>query len=274
MSEHTLKNAENFIENVITQNKEIKYLYLSFFGGEPLLYFDKIVKSLMEKADEICKRNEVKCFYSFTPNGYLINSNSLEFFNKFDFVSFQITLDGGKEFHDKVRYVTPEKGSYERIIENIKSLSRIGCRVTVRINYTSENIDSVGSIFNDFKDLSEEERQLIHIDFHRVWQDSAVVDIDQKVFDAIKKLKNNSLDASKVMLDNVRYPCYADKQNGALINYNADVFRCSARDFANFPRDGYLTDNGDIVWENDSQNVRMDCKFKNAPCLECRILLV
>lgn len=71
---------------------------------------------------------------------------------------------------------------------------------------------------------------------------------------------------------NMCKPCYADKTNEALVNYNGDVFRCTARDFETFPRDGYLTNEGVIVWENDINNRRIMVKSQNKPCQTCRIM--
>lgn len=73
-------------------------------------------------------------------------------------------------------------------------------------------------------------------------------------------------------MDSIRNSCYGDKKNSLLLNYNGDVYKCTALNFYKTPRDGFLTDAGEIVWENDSLNIRMDAKFKNPPCLDCRIL--
>jgi uncharacterized protein len=59
-----------------------------------------------------------------------------------------------------------------------------------------------------------------------------------------------------------------------VINYNGDVFKCTARDFTTKRRDGFIDENGELVWENDSLNKRMNAKFKNKPCLKCRLLPV
>lgn len=60
--------------------------------------------------------------------------------------------------------------------------------------------------------------------------------------------------------------------DNALINYNGDIFKCTAVDFENTQRYGVLNDEGFIIWENDSLNIRLNSKFKNEPCLKCRLL--
>ena len=57
-----------------------------------------------------------------------------------------------------------------------------------------------------------------------------------------------------------------------MINYNGDLYKCTAIDFANTERDGYIAEDGSLIWENDSLEKRLASKLKNKPCLACRIL--
>lgn len=272
MTEQTLGNIKNLISTLISERTELKTFHLSFFGGEPLLYFNQVVKPLMECTRTVCEANETLYSYAFTTNGYLINQEMIKWFSRFKEINFQITFDGGREFHDKVRYPNSKKGSYDKIINNVKSLLSIQHYVTLRINYTANNIDSVSSIYEDIKDITTLQRKKLVIDLHRVWQDNQNDNLEDKVHETIMLFRGNGFNAKQQLLDNVRDPCYADKANEALINYNGDVFSCTARDFETFPRDGYLTDEGVIVWENDSYNKRINAKFQNEPCLTCRIM--
>lgn len=273
MTDQTLDNIKQLISNTITEKRELKHFYLSFFGGEPLLYFDKVIKSLMMYVRQECGAHNVAYSFSFTTNGYLINQEMLEWFSEFKDIDFQITLDGNKELHDKVRFPNSKEGSYDTIIDNVKLLLSINHRVTLRINYTTANIDSVHLVYEDIKEIPKSERENLAIDLHRVWQDSDGSDaINNKVYDIITLFRENEFYAKQQLMDNLRKPCYADKANEALVNYNGDVFRCSARDFETFPRDGYLNDDGIIMWENDAYNRRINAKFQNEPCLSCRIM--
>ena len=68
----------------------------------------------------------------------------------------------------------------------------------------------------------------------------------------------------------VRIPCYADKENYILINYNGDIFGCTARDFKTENRIGVLKESGKILYE-DSFEERRKYKFSKALCRTCRI---
>lgn len=87
----------------------------------------------------------------------------------------------------------------------------------------------------------------------------------------IQNFKDEKLNIVQPLFSNVCSSCYADRRHSAVINYNGDVYKCTAIDFLNTTRDGYLSEDGNIIWENDSLEKRMDSKFKNAPCHKCRI---
>ena len=154
------------------KNKLLKYFYLSFFGGEPLIYFQQAVAPLLEGASKIFKDSGILFGAGFTTNGYLITQDKIKFFKKHSVTDFQITLDGNKEFHNKVRYINSSKGSYEKIISNIKLLARNKFNVIMRINFTGDNLTSCLDIPNDFLDLENKFKEYITVDFQQVWQDS------------------------------------------------------------------------------------------------------
>lgn len=66
--------------------------------------------------------------------------------------------------------------------------------------------------------------------------------------------------------------CYADKLNQVTINYNGDVFKCTARDFKPSLREGYLDDDGKIIWNENFQKRMFDSRFSNTFCQSCKIL--
>ena len=51
-----------------------------------------------------------------------------------------------------------------------------------------------------------------------------------------------------------------------VINYNADIYKCTARDFTKQNRARYIDDEGELIWENDYLERRMVSKFQNKPC--------
>jgi len=253
----------------------MKNFFLSFFGGEPLLHFKKDVIPLIDTYLEACKRNNLTPAITFTTNGYLIDQFFVDYFQQNNIsCSLQITLDGYKEKHDQVRFVNSKKGSYEKIIENVRLLISNRFPVRLRINYTDKNVEGTYKIAEEFKDIDVELRKtMLMIDYHRVWQDYKIDNTFSVMDSNIGKIMELGVSVtSKYSPDSVRKSCYADKRNSAVINYNGDLFKCTARDFTTVKRAGYLSDEGTLVWENDYLEKRMNVKFKNKPCLSCKIM--
>jgi uncharacterized protein len=277
MSSEIIKRTIELMRK-IAQKQELKYFSLSFFGGEPLLYFEKVVVPIIDNAIEITNTNNKDLSIGFTTNGFLIDDKFINYFKINNLKPhFQITLDGYRENHDKVRFVSKHKGSYFTIINNIKKLVENEMFVRVRINFTDENIDDTYKIADDLLIIEKKYlKKYLLIDFHRVWQNSKVDDIDIIVDKNVMLIKEKGFEvkSSSYNVNTVGGSCYADKKNSAVINYNGDVFKCTARDFKTENREGYLTEKGDIIWENDSLKKRMKIKFNNQPCLHCRLLAI
>ena len=260
----------------IAQEDCIEEFNLAFFGGEPLLYFKKNVIPIIDEFILEMKNFNKQSTIGFTTNGYLINDKFLSYFKEKQIKPhFQITLDGWCENHNKVRFVTRTKGSYSTIINNIKKLIENGMFVRVRINFTDENIKDTYKIADDLLIIEKEmAKKYLLIDFHRVWQNTKLDDIDIAVDKNVEIIKEKGFNvkSSRYFNDTVKGSCYADKRNSAVVNYNGDVFKCTARDFKTENREGFLNCDGEIVWEDNALERRMKVKFHNQPCLVCRLL--
>lgn len=270
LKEDVLNSIFKLIDN-ISQKEELKTFVLSFFGGEPFLYYKKVIEPIIEYTRKTFDENKVTIQISFTTNGYLLNDEIVTKLVDFRVTDLQITLDGYKDFHDKVRFVSKTKGSYDEIIQNIKRLTLAGLPVTMRINYTNNNFDSVQNIISDFDDLNKDAKSLILVSLHRVWQDE-YTNLGTKIEQLMQDFKKSDFTINdSAYADTVRHSCYADKKNQATINYNGEVFKCTARDFTSSTKEGNLNENGEIEWNENFDN-RMTVKLKNPPCHSCSIL--
>lgn len=259
--------------NSILSNPQIKSLEIGFFGGEPLLYFNSVAKILVSHAAKRCINLDKRFHVHFTSNGALLTDNIVNFLSQYP-CGFQITLDGGRSFHDKTRYYKNRKGSYDSIVKNIHRLVNVNIDVIVRVNYTKENIDSINSILESFRDINVNRRKFLKFDFQRVWQDRKKNSdqTEQKIALIRKTFRNEGyLVLANYIPHDVRNSCYGDKINHALINYNGDVFGCTARDFTKENRIGRLQASGNIIFNNDIVAKRNNSKLSKAICQTCRI---
>ncbi|EKT3958586.1 radical SAM protein [Flavobacterium psychrophilum] len=271
MSENTIISITKFVDNLLIEKENLEYFNLSWFGGEPLLYFDKTVLPLLQNIYPKMIDRKINFTSEFTTNGLLINQKMLNLCKEFGVNDFQITLDGHRERHNQVRYISKEKGSYDEIVSNIILCLKNKLSVRVRLNVSEETIETLPKIIDDFINITKTEKKYLSFSFHEVWQEKKDIHSDiQFIVDLFREREFNTL-YKGVNQDTVRSSCYADKRNHATLNYNGDVFKCTARDFESKSKEGYLNEEGIIEW-NEKFEDRMDSKFKNPPCLKCSIL--
>ncbi|OLA07521.1 MAG: hypothetical protein BHW12_06275, partial [Coprobacillus sp. 28_7] len=151
MSEETQNSLIDFVRKNIS-----KYIGLSvsWFGGEPLEALD-VVENLSKKFIEICKIAKKTYVAGITTNGYNLDSETFDKLYKLKVLSYQITLDGYKTEHDRQRILENGKGSFEKIIANlkiIKSKNTKGTTIIIRTNFTKSIIDNIDKYLIFYKE--------------------------------------------------------------------------------------------------------------------------
>jgi len=268
MDEPTIAKTESYIANIIGNNSNLKEFSLSWFGGEPLLYFHKVMVPILKSTYELTKPTNINFHSSMTTNGLLIDQKMIDICKQYNLNFFQITLDGDRERHDQVRFISEGRGSYDKIVANIILLAENRMNVNVRVNISPETLPGLNFIVNDFFGLDPMYHQHILFDFHKVWQVEG--DIDDQINDSRTYFRSKGFKVSTGTHDTLVNSCYGDRRNHATINYNGEAFKCTARDFTTANSEGILID-GEIQW-GEKYERRLQSKFKNKPCLECPIL--
>lgn len=111
----------------------------------------------------------------------------------------------------------------------------------------------------------------LRFSFHKVWQEPENAELKKGMADLKRAVagKNFTSNMNTYFGDSVN-PCYGDFANNYVINYNGDVFKCTAREFSEENRLGKLMNNGEIVF-NERALERTRKRWTN-DCLTCRRL--
>ncbi|WP_165026679.1 radical SAM/SPASM domain-containing protein [Dysgonomonas sp. ZJ279] len=274
MNKSIISNTLQYIQNLVEQ-KRMTVFYLDWFGGEPLLCYKTVMKTLAVEAKKICENSGILFESGITTNGYLINEEIITFFKEINMQSLQITLDGKREVHNTIRFQNNNHNSYDKIIQNIILLAeRLEPKnLAVRINFTMDSFYDITSIIDSFP-LSV--RNKITILLQQVWQDKDKDKLDIKEFEEAKlTFEKAGFRVEKNILNCAGYTCYADKFKQAVINYDGRVFKCTARNFEKEKEDGVLTEDGQIMWHNDKLPIKIaKATFENDICMNCKYLPV
>lgn len=276
MSEDVVDRVIKHISYKIDKER-ITALHLSWFGGEPLLYFNEVVYPISLYAKEKCKSSNIPFFCSATTNASKINIAMIEKMNLIDLKHFQITIDGTPDKHDKIRN---ENGlpSFYHIVNNIENICKFidDSDITLRLNYDEKALkdEAVKVIFDNIPIVY---RSKIKPNFQRVWQT-----IRSKTSENYKRLELHNYcnnlgfkvySPSNLFQTGLHYKCYADRCNHLEINYDGKIYSCTARDFSDKNVIGILKKDGSVEWDELKRVKRYaNATFENDMCLNCRYL--
>ncbi|MFR1161825.1 MAG: SPASM domain-containing protein [Monoglobus pectinilyticus] len=183
--------------------------------------------------------------------------------------SYQITLDGCKEQHNKSRVRNYGDNTYDTIINNVRLLEQAlpKSQISIRVNFTNKTLENIKGLIDD---LPKSDR--ISFCFQRIWQSRETEGESNAVNDDIKlyietrgnQFENNYFDYGK------KYRCYADSCNQIVINYDGKLYKCTACDFEKDSKAcvGELQDDGIPIW-NKSYYERLKIPFDNTKCKNC-----
>lgn len=272
MTQDTVNSIILFIKNIFKENK-LDSFHLDWFGGEPLLLFDEVVYPISKSVLDLCLETNVPFLHSITTNGYLVTDAMIDRMNEIKLNSFQITLDGNAFYHNKTRFCKTDSNTYIRIINNITSLCRNieGIRMVLRINYTPKNTSTIDEIAFDFP---EDVRGKIRISPQIVWQFKKNINaIGDVIKNKLKVFADNGYKISEVSCSAYKGGCYVENMLQFVLNYDSNVYKCTARDFSDLNNSiGYLDQNGKFIVNSHYYDYYQSSSFENSKCLDCDLL--
>ncbi len=273
MSDDIVERIKNHVDYMI-KKENITGLFLDWFGGEPLMYFDEVMLPIAKHSLEIAITNNLPFTHHVTTNAYLINKDMVQKMKGIKLTSFQITIDGNEERHNKIRNVKG-KQSFKQIMNNINLiLENIPDAVIVlRLNYDDETL-KIKDLHTVFEMISHQYRNRVFPNFVRVWQTVKTVSVNENL--SLKKLTDcvsgmgYSINRSNAFQMNRSVKCYGDRFYHTVVNYDGKVYKCTAHTNKEL---GILYDSGKIEWDQkELSKLYASSTFENQKCLACKHL--
>lgn len=277
MSENTRTAIFMYIKNRLLSESP-KRLRITFFGGEPLMYFNEVAYKLSCDIKKCCDSLGIEFITFFITNGSLLNA---EMVTKLDHINatFQITIDGCREKHDTVKigkknnhptYDTVIKGIH-LIAEKIHKSKQSSKVITVRINYDNETLSKIDEILKYLEDLP---RDKVAIHLERVWQTIGNIGEEQRnmFVTAYRKLIHAGFSVSFGSFGRKRVSCPAEQRNYVVINYDARIYRCNGRTLIPQDSEGVIDSDGNIIWNEKKECRMIKPTFEYKQCKECKNL--
>jgi uncharacterized protein len=272
MKEEIVDRILKYFDNKIAYG-QIDGIFLDWFGGEPLLHFDKIINKIGSFVSKKTIANKIDFFHNITTNGYLINREIIRKMDEINLRNFQITLDGNEKRHNKIRK-HGEQPSFKTIINNIIDICNLinNPSIILRINYDKKTLKDISDIIDYFP---LEVRKHICVSFQKVFQISK--DQNNENEQLIKNMEIFRNAGFKVRYWAFRpqwyHTCYSDKYAHFVINYDGSIYKCTARDYSDNLKIGFIDENG-VMNLNESKLAKYFSvsTFENERCLKCKLL--
>jgi uncharacterized protein len=145
-------------------------LKLSWFGGEPLA-----AKNIVFEISEFVQEQrriyaDLKYISDMTTNAYQLNDEVFAKLISLGVTSYQISLDGTEENHNKTRVRMDGAGTFEKIWNNLLSArnSNHDFSIILRLHITPDNLDNMHKLIDLIKaNFSHDKRFTIFFQSHR-----------------------------------------------------------------------------------------------------------
>lgn len=231
MSFETAKVAVDYLVQQSSQDD----LYLTFFGGEPLINFD-LVKKITKYVREIEKKTSKKITLSMTTNGTLIDDEKRRFILDNN-INTQISFDGTEKVQNANRFYADRRGSYEDALTHTKELrddNKVSCRATVspqglniienfhhllELNFRSIMFAPADNLLSDsdYEILTQQYVNMIH-EFEKL--------ISEGKYDIARKMKFVMSGLKKIYLGGIRNLVCGVGRNMYAVDIHGNLYPC------------------------------------------------
>jgi len=260
-------------------------LKIDWFGGEPLLALD-VMGEILDEANELSEAHGCKLSGHITTNGYYLSQEVAAKLLAWRIDSFQITLDGPANEHDRRRllYVprgsedVAQKGTFDVVMRNIESLLAIRglFNLQIRTNYDLDSLPAMDTWIDELVVRFGDDPR-VRLDFCPIWADPCRVDVSipigpekQRTYvDLMRRAQRAGLRTNAERhLSFGNLVCYAAKPESMVVRANGDIVKCTVAFDLEENKVGQLLDDGSLslnldrlaVWTNSGMDEDTTCQ--------------
>lgn len=263
--------------------KNFKAFELTLYGGEPLLAYHECVR-LMEGASRICDHQNKEFKGKIITNGVLINEEVIDTLLKPYCNSIQITMDGGREAHNKRRIYKDGRGTYDTLLDVLELLRDTNINLILKLNLDRENADTFSELSRDLIDrglgnikkslgrihppAAEKVGKIYASYAKKCISSEEMTDFYDKIY---KKMVNMRI--IRKLPENLRHsPCVFDREDAYVVDPYLDLYNCWEFLGQKDKKVGYINKNGEMVfnYEYYEQMSRNPLEFEE--CRDCKFL--
>lgn len=135
------------------KKNKIPELLISFLGYEPFLNFETL-RSIYDRACIMSEEYDIKTLFQIFTNAFDLSENIYDWIERDNSrLSIKISLDGIKKDNDKRRVDLFGKGTYDRVIENLKRIIMTGVECGVLIVLSKLNFADIEKFVDEMAEI-------------------------------------------------------------------------------------------------------------------------
>ncbi|MCL1794569.1 MAG: SPASM domain-containing protein [Oscillospiraceae bacterium] len=280
----TVDDQKALLKFIQKRTSHSSRIHISWFGGEPLEAFD-VVEYITKNVMTICSNKKIGYSANMTTNAYNLNAGTFDKLYKMRIYSYQITLDGFREQHDKQRIKLDGSGTFDKIVENLLYIKNSPqyklALITIRINVTKEILENLDEFLRFYKlSFGEDKRFEIRFAITGNFGGEKINDITDKLVDgdtiyeglSSRHLYEDKLinfaDALKAFIP-MNLVCYAASKNSFTIGSDLSIYKCTIHFNPKENHLGKILSNGDTTIDEDLHNKWYIKNIEKQECKSC-----
>ena len=221
------EETEDAIVDFAKAHRLAKAVFVSWYGGEPLMNF-KGMQRLMAKLKTIDDKEIVH--QSLVTNGYLLDESKYSFFREYPVRDVQFTLDGTRDVHNRLRlYHKPEIGTYDTVVRNMETFAAAfpETQVNLRIHVGPDTIGEFEKVCADIASLRQRCPNINpYPGFITDYRQNCVLLDHQKVSDFLYEMYSKGVYYSGFYPKLKKGGCCATAINSYVVGAEGELYKC------------------------------------------------
>lgn len=224
------EQTEKAIVKFVCSNSNLKRLSVVWYGGEPLLNFDSMVR-----LTKMFKQLNIEYSAKIVSNGYLLTKEKADLMKDLAIRNIQITFDGSEEIHNQRRFLLGGQPTYRKIMDNLKYLLSINKEITIdiRTNIDRRNKDDYNKFYQDFKSEINDKRVTMYPGFVSDLLSSECVSPEFNISEGEYKAQfildifdKYGIEIKSFLPKYRRHSCVASKYFAFVIGPEGELYKC------------------------------------------------
>ena len=277
------REVQDAIIAFVKAKKDLKSLSVVWYGGEPLMGKDSIFR-LSDLLIAHCDKHKIGYSAGIVSNAWFLDGEMAAQLYARRVKWVQVTIDGDRDTHDRMRPLTSDGRTFDRILDNIEqSLDATPISIQARVNVGQSNVDGAGAMLDGFHARRLAQRGNFHVYFAPIEASTpesgsafeeklSRADFNRKVLALEGRARELGFAGIQTAPGGFSGLCVAASKGGYVVNGNGDVHKCWETAHDASKRTGSIFEPERLHESVNASLWEQWTPFDNATCSSCKIL--